>query len=211
MKKELETINEEFFKDVDVVMNTILPDPATLEYYQRLKNREILWNDDISEDIIMIANHIIRWNREDADLPVNERKSIRIWINSDGGDANTVMHVIDVIALSKTPVITIGMGKVYSAGGLLLMSGHKRLIFENTCCLIHDGYSGAFGTIGKVIDNIEFQKKLELKMKTYILDHTSISEEEYDKNYRRDWFMFSDEIIKYGVADEIVTQIDPLM
>ena len=32
-------------------------------------------------------------------------------------------------------------------------------------------------------------------------------EEEYLKNYRRDWFMFSDDIIKYGVADKIITDI----
>lgn len=211
MRRELESFDDSNFKDVDVLLDTRLPDPNMLEYYQRLKNREILWNDDISEDIVMIANHIINWNREDKDTPPCDRIPIRIWINSDGGDANTVMHVIDVIKMSRTPVITIGMGKVYSAGGLLLMAGHKRYIFENTCCLIHDGYSGAFGTIGKVIDNIEFQKKLELKMKNYILSQTKITEDEYDRNYRRDWFMFSDEIMKYGVADEIITQIDPLM
>ncbi|MDD5022255.1 MAG: ATP-dependent Clp protease proteolytic subunit [Endomicrobiaceae bacterium] len=211
MRKELEAFDDEYFKDVGVLMDTRLPEPTMLEYYQRLRNREILWNEDISEDTIMIANHIIAWNREDENIPTNDRKPIRIWINSDGGDANTVMHIIDVIKLSKTPVITIGMGKVYSAGGLLLMSGHKRLIFENTCCLIHDGYSGTFGTVGKVIDNIEFQKRLEHKMKEFIINQTKITDEEYEKNYRRDWFMFSDEIIKYGIADEIITQIDPLM
>lgn len=30
---------------------------------------------------------------------------------------------------------------------------------------------------------------------------------EYDKNYRKDWWMMSDEIIKYGIADKIITDL----
>ena len=124
---------------------------------------------------------------------------------------DTVLHIIDMIYLSKTPVYTIGMGRVYSAGGLLLMAGHKRYIFQHTSCLIHDGSSGAIGSIGKMLDNLEFTKELEKRMKQYILSSTRISEEQYDQNYRRDWFMFSEEMIELGIADEIVADIDTIL
>lgn len=199
------------FDDVQELMEENLPDPSLLEYYRRLKNREILWNDDIDDATIDIAMYIKKWNTEDKGLPVEARKPIKIFINSDGGSADTVLHIIDMIRLSKTPVHTIGMGRVYSAGGLLLMAGHKRYIFPHTSCLIHDGSSGAIGSIGKMLDNLEFTKELEKRMKDYILSSTRITEEVFDRNYRRDWFLFSEEMIELGIADEVITDIDTIL
>lgn len=201
----------EDFEDVQCLMDEALPDPSLLEYYRRLKKREILWNDEIDDATIDIALYIRKWNEEDKGIDPKDRKPIKILINSDGGGVDTAMHIIDMIMLSKTPVITIGMGRVYSAGGLLLMAGHKRFIFPHTSCLIHDGSSGAIGNIGKLLDNLEFTKELEKRMKQYILSRTHISEEQYDQNYRRDWFLFSDEMIDLGIADEIVSDIDTIL
>ena len=202
---------EEDFEDVSGLLDETLPDPTLLEYYRRLKKREILWNDEIDDTTIDIALYIKKWNEEDRGIPVGMRRPIKIFINSDGGSVDTVLHIIDMIGLPKTPVYTIGMGRVYSAGGLLLMAGHKRYIFQHTSCLIHDGSSGAIGSIGKMLDNLEFTKELEKRMKQYILSSTHISEEQYDQNYRRDWFMFSDEMIELGIADEIVADIDTIL
>lgn len=209
-KKLMDEFNEDF-SDMEGLFDTTLPDPTMVEFYRRLKNREILWNDDIDDATIDIALYIKKWNDEDKDLAIEDRQPIKIFINSDGGYVATVLHVIDMIHLSKTPVYTIGMGRVYSACGLLLMAGHKRYIFPHTSCLIHDGSSGAIGSIGKMIDNLEFTKELEKRIKQYILSSTRITEEIYDQNYRRDWFMFSEEIIKLGIADEIVTDIDTIL
>lgn len=202
---------EEDFIDVSELMDTHLPEPAMLEYYRGLKNREIEWNGDIEDGTLDIAHYIRKWNREDRGIEPEKRKPIRILINSDGGSVDVVMNIIDTIRLSKTPVYTIGLGRVYSAGGLLLMAGHLRYIFEHTSCLIHDGSSGAIGSIGKMLDNLEFTKELERRVKKYILSVTKIDEEVFDKNYRRDWFLFSDEMIELGIADEIVTDLDTIL
>lgn len=205
---------EEFsgdFMDIEAVLDTSLPDPSMVELYRRLQKREILWNADIDDSTIDVALYIKKWNAEDKGATPENRKPIKIFINSDGGSVDTVLHIIDMIRLSKTPVYTIGMGRVYSAGGLLLMAGHKRYIFPHTSCLIHDGSSGAIGSIGKMLDNLEFTKELEKRMKEYILSSTHITEEVYDRNYRRDWFMFSEEMIELGIADEIVSDIDTIL
>lgn len=211
MNKKLAAEFEDDFVDMAGVLDTSLPEPGLLELYRRLRKREIVWNEDIDDATIDIALYIKKWNEKDKGVDVNERKPIKIFINSDGGSVDTVLHVIDMIRLSKTPVYTIGMGRVYSAGGLLLMAGHKRYIFSHTSCLIHDGSSGAIGSIGKMLDNLEFTKRMEEKMKQYILTSTHITEEMYDQNYRRDWFMFSEEMIELGIADEIVTDIDTIL
>lgn len=207
-KPDICTEFESDFEDVGGLLDTTLPEPVMLEYYRGLKNREIEWNDDIDDHTLEVAHYIRKWNREDYGLEPEKRKPIKIFINSDGGSVDAVMHVVDTILLSKTPVITVGLGRVYSAGGLLLMAGHKRYVFEHTSCLIHDGSSGAFGNIGKVLDNLEFTKELEKRVKKYILDRTKIDSATYDNNYRRDWFMFSEEMINLGIADEIVKDLD---
>lgn len=201
----------EDFEDIGELMESTLPPPELVDFYRGLNNREIVWNDVISDCTISIPLYIIKWNREDRDIPVEERKPIKIWINSDGGDTNVTLFLANVIALSKTPIITIGMGRSYSSGGLLLMAGHKRLIFDSTSVLIHDGSSGAIGDTGKVIDNLEFTKEMEVRVRDFILKHTQIPAELLDKNYRRDWFLFSEDVIKYGIADKIITDIDEVI
>lgn len=188
-----------------------LPPPELVEFYRRLSDREIVWNDIITDCMIDVPLYIINWNKEDADVPIEERKPIKIFINTNGGDLSVTMLTASVIALSKTPVITIGMGRAYSGGALLLMSGHKRLIFDSTSVLIHDGSSGAIGDTGKVLDSLEFTKDSEDRVIQFILSHTRISSELMKENYRRDWYMFSEDAIYYGVADKIITDIDEIL
>ena len=197
--------------DVKTLSKTDLPDYYLLSFYKRLANREIFWNCDVDTDLVDFSWQILEWNREDKDILIENRKPIIIYINSDGGCLNSTMNFIDMIKLSKTPVITIAMGKAYSAGGLLLMAGHKRYIFKDTTFLLHDGSTGAFGSVSKVVDSLEFTQKTEKRMKEFILANTKINEDLYDKNYRRDWFMFSDEIIKYGVADKIIIDLSEIL
>lgn len=185
----------------------VLPDPNLLQFYTDLANRRITWNDDVTEDILGLADYIIQWNEEDKDIEVEKRKPIKIFINTSGGDSGATMCLIDVIEASKTPVYTIGLDRCYSAGGYILMAGHKRMIFKNTSFLLHDGFTDIGGSIGKFADTAAFIEKQEDYVRDFVTRRTKITEEEYLKNYRRDWFMFSDDIIKYGVADKIITDI----
>lgn len=197
--------------DVAKLMDTTLPDPTLLEYYRMLEKREIFWNAEVDDSILELAMAIRKWNAQDKDIPIDKRNPIKIFINSDGGSVDVILNIIDMIELSKTPVYTIGMGRVYSAGGLLLMAGHKRYIFKHTSCLIHDGSSGAVGSIGKLIDNLKFTERIETIISDYILCHTKIPKEMYNENYRRDWFLFSDDMIEFGIADEIISDIDSIV
>ena len=191
--------------DIGGVSNLQLPDPALVEYYERLQKREILLNSEINDYFVEIYYNILKWNREDIQnkIPKEECKPIKIYINSDGGVVSAVMTIIDLCLMSYTPIITIGLGKCLSSGGLLLMAGHKRYILPNTTVLIHDGSSGAVGDVGKLIDNLEFTKDSEARIRDYILSRTKIDKDELDKNYRKDWWIFAEDAVKYGIADEI--------
>lgn len=199
-------------KDMSECANIKLPDPTLLDYYKRLNRREILINQEIDDGIVEWTQEIIEWNREDNGIDVSKRTPIKIFINSNGGSLNAIMELITLCNLSKTPVIAIGMGKCYSAGGLLLMGVPKgnRYILSTTEALVHDGSTGSMGDTGKVLDDLEYTKKTEESTKKFILEHTNISSELYDKNYRRNWWLDSNEIIQYGLADHVIKNIEEL-
>ena len=212
-------MNKDYFeidvmKDMGECANVKLPDPTLLDYYKRLKRREILINQEIDDGIVEWTQEIIEWNREDKDIKdISQMTPIKIFINSNGGSLNAIMELITICNLSKTPVYTIGMGKCYSAGGLLLIGIPKgnRYILSTTEALVHDGnMSGYGGDTGKVIDDLEQTKKNEEKVKEFILSRTKISEDLYDKNYRKNWWLDSSEIIKYGLADHVIENIEEL-
>jgi len=189
----------------------VLPEPDLLDFYNRLSRRQIFWNTEIDESLVDMSMQIIQWNSEDKDKNQEDKIPIKIYINSNGGCLTSVMNFINLIKLSKTPVYTIAMAKAYSSGGLLLMAGHKRFVFPDTTCLIHNGSTGAYGDTGKVMDNLEFTQKLEERVKKYILSNTKISIKQYEKNYRRDWWLFAEECIDIGVADVIITNLDEII
>lgn len=203
----------EFGKSYEEMANIKLPDPTLLDYYNRIANREIWINTDIDEAVVEWTQQILQWNREDKDIEPSERKVIKVFINSNGGCLNSIMHLITILQMSTTPVMTIGLGKCYSSGGLLLMSGNKgmRYIFDTTSVLIHDGGTGSASDTGKFIDYAEYVKMTEQRTKDYILKNTKITEDEYDKNYRRDWWILGDEVIRLGVADKIITSLDEIL
>lgn len=203
----------EFGKSYEEMANIKLPDPTLLDYYNRIANREIWINTDIDEAVVEWTQQILQWNREDKDIEPSERKVIKVFINSNGGCLNSIMHLITILQMSTTPVMTIGLGKCYSSGGLLLMSGNKgmRYIFDTTSVLIHDGGTGSASDTGKFIDYAEYVKMTEQRTKDYILKNTKITEKDYDRNYRRDWWILGDEAIRLGVADKIITNLDEIL
>ena len=161
-----------------------LPDPGYYQYYRNLDSRRIIINSKCDENLIADANMILLWNEEDFGKPIEERTPIKIMINTNGGDVSAAMHLVDIISVSKTPVYTIGLGLVYSAGALIFIAGHKRMIFKNTTMLIHDGMIAVGESAGKFCDAAKFLEEQNKRINKFITSRTKISEEEINQKYR---------------------------
>ena len=211
-KKSLFNFNECILPMIEDIYDLQLPSPHSVIEWNGLQNREIHINYDIDEEIIDVGLQIINWNNQDdeSNIPINERKPIKIYINSNGGDLLSTFNLIDIINISKTPVYTIGMANCYSSGGLLLLSGHKRLIFPNTTFLLHDGYTDDNNSLGKVMDKVKFTEKIETKVRDYVISKTKINKNLYNKKYREDWYLLANEMIELGIADEIISDISQI-
>ncbi|MFJ9382231.1 ClpP family protease [Peribacillus sp. NPDC101481] len=185
--------------------------PDSLEEYQfylGLKERKIYYNYDVDTTIVnKIVYWIQEWNREDEELniPIDKRKTIQIYITSDGGDVVAGFSAIDAIKSSKTKVETIGVGSCVSMGALLLISGHYRKAYPNTIILIHDGSMSVQSTSKKAKNTMNFYDRLDNRIKKFVVENTNISEELYAEKEDEEWYMFAnDEGLSLGIVHEII-------
>lgn len=51
-----------------------------------------------------------------------------------------------------------------------------------------------------------YKKQIE-DMKSYVLERTSIDEKTFNKNRSKDWYLTEEELKKYNVVDEIISDI----
>lgn len=176
-----------------------------LFYLKDLKQRKFYLNSEISTDSIGdIVRNIMQINKEDKDVQPESRQPILLYISSNGGYVDAGFELIDAIETSKTPVYTINLGVEYSMAFIVGLAGHKRYALKNSKFLMHDGSNFVYGSGAKVQDQIDFQKRVESRIKNFIISHSRISEQQYDEKLRVEWYMFADEAKENGFVDKII-------
>ena len=197
--------------------NLQLLDPFYLEYYKDLDTRKIFITSDIDESVILDARNILRWNAEDekAGIPVEERKKIIVYILSYGGALDVCMMISDIMKMSKTPIVTINLGVAASAACVILMSGTPgyRYCLKHSWGLIHQGSSsgGSGGSYAEIQAQSQNYKKLIEMLKEIILDRTKIDTKTYNKYKSKEWYVYSEDMINYGIVDKVVDSIDEII
>lgn len=179
-----------------------------IDYYQSFNDRNLLIG-EIGYEISVAVDSVIRfWNKVDdeAKIPVEERKPIKIYIQSPGGMLTSTFTMIDSIKLSKTPVYTIAMGETYSGGFFTFLAGHKKFAYPHASFLYHEGATANGGDANKFRNFAKFYEIQLEKLRQVVLDNSSISEEEYEKHIKDDWWLTAEEAVEYGIADEILTE-----
>lgn len=148
------------------------------------------------------------WNQYDNEnnIPVEKRKPIMIYIDSNGGDLCATFTMIDAIHMSKTPVWTINMGAAYSGGFFTFIAGHKRFAYPHSSFLYHEGSAQTGGTSGQFENFSTFYKKQLSQLKSIVLEHTKISNELYEEKKREDWWIDANEALELGICDEIIKE-----
>lgn len=168
-------------------------------------NRNIVLTDIDASIGDSVNSYIQFFNRIDQEkkIDVNKRTPIKIYIDSNGGSLTACFTIIDAITMSKTPVWTINIGKAYSAGFFIFITGHKRFAYPNSSFLFHEGSTGIYQDANKFKNYADFYKQQLEQLREITLEHTQIEPEEYDKHVKDDWWFDVNEALKYGVTDKI--------
>jgi ATP-dependent Clp protease protease subunit len=177
-----------------------------------LVNRKLIINSTIDESLIeIVCMQILKFNEEDSireSMEVGfDRKEnpILIFLNSHGGEVVNSLAAIGMFEMSKTPIVTIGLGHVSSAAAVILLSGHRRLCLPYTQIMIHEISGRAEGKINRLSDYLDESKNLQTLYNKIIMAKTKISKQQLDEAYtlNKDWTFGFKEAKRLGVVDDL--------
>lgn len=200
--------NHKGYYDIDIDIEKALLDSGMVDeifYLKDLKQRKLFLNTDVEQlSIGEIVKHIMQYNKEDIGVEPDKRTPIILYVSSNGGEVDSGFELIDVIMASKTPVFTVNLGYQYSMGFLIGLAGTKRFAMRNAKFLMHDGSNFVYNSGAKAQDQMEFQRRVEDRIKQYILSRSKITSKEYDSKLRVEWYLFADEAKDKGFCDYII-------
>ena len=135
---------------------------------------------------------------------------VQMYISTWGGSAADMFSVYDLIRSmrGKVPVHTIGLGKVMSAGVVLLASGEKghRKIGANCRVMFHGVQAGHAGTIFNLENEMEEAKWTQERYIKALVKETNMSLGYLKKLIDRklNVYFSAEEAVELGIADEII-------
>lgn len=193
--------------------NLQLPTPSLLQYYLDRKARVVWIDKDIDSDLFNEIRQIIQYNREDEKnkIPVEERTPIRLFIQSYGGTLDSCFSLLDVMKISTTPLYTYNFGTAMSAAALIYINGHKRFAMPKSTVLLHSRSGGSSGGYEQVVAQTENYKRLMDMLKENILEHSTIDKAYLTKQMKKEWYIYIDQQIQYGLTDTVIDNIAQLV
>jgi len=136
----------------------------------------------------------------------DEKKDIRLYINSPGGSVTAGLAVYDTMQYVKPDVSTICVGIAASMAATLLAAGAKgkRFILSNSEVLLHQVMGGAEGQAIEIEIAARQIIRVKERINTILAKHTGQKLEKLERDTDRDFWMDAEETKKYGIVDEII-------
>ena len=181
-------------------------DPIMYQYFnQLLKKRTIVLNAEIDESILETVVLPLKDFEQDED----KSTPVKLILNTPGGSVADGLMLCNIIDNYKKPLDIIVPSYSCSMGTIILCSGNKnpnvtKKAYPFSFALFHSGQTYVGGESTSVEDVMNFNKGVDNKIKDYIITNTNITEELYDAHHRKQWYISADEMLQYGLIDEII-------
>lgn len=134
-------------------------------------------------------------------------KDIWLYINSPGGEINSMFSIFDTMQYIKPDVCTLAYGKAASAGSFILAAGAKgkRCALPNANIMIHEFSGGNTGRYHQIANQFEQSQKLNEKLNKYYVEFTGQKLKTIEKDMKVDHYMSAEEALEYGLIDSVQT------
>ena len=139
-----------------------------------------------------------------------EENTINFCISTWGGDALGMFAIYDLMRMIKKdcPISTFAIGKVMSAGVLLLAAGTKgkRKIGKNTRIMIHSIRGGHYGPVHLLENEMKETRWVQEQHINAIVTETNLTKRDLKKmlDKKVDVYLNAEEAVKMGIADIII-------
>ena len=170
-----------------------------------------LFSEVVDEKITEIIHGLLFMNEMNKleEDPKN-RRDIEFYLSTYGGSADDMFALYDMMKIVEedTDIVTIGMGKVMSAGVLILAAGTKgkRKIGRNCRVMIHSVIAGNHGSLPNLINEMEAIQDLQELYIERLVEETNMTKKQMKKllEQKVNIYLSAEEAVKHGIADIIV-------
>lgn len=176
------------------------------DYFQELQttqhDRIVFLSGDVNEhSISSVITQVIGLANASA-------APIHLIVSTYGGSVDEMFSLYDTMKFIPCPIVTVGLGKVMSAGVLLLASGEKgkRLIGKNARIMMHPVSGGSFGNVFEAINDARELQRMHILMVELLVKETTMTKDQVEKVMKagHDQYITPVEAIKMGIVDKII-------
>lgn len=167
-----------------------------------------LFSDVVDEKIAELVHALLYLN--EINRVKKQDKPIEFYLSTYGGSADDMFALYDVMRQIResTEIHTIGLGKVMSAGVLLLASGTKgkRKIGKYCRVMIHSVIGGSHGSLPNLANEMEAMQQIQKDYIDALVEETSMSKKDLKKLLERkvNVYLSAEEAVELGIADIII-------
>jgi len=172
--------------------------------------RSIMFVGEVSEeraaDLVSALLVLSQTKEPDAE----RAEPIKLYVSTYGGSADEMFGIYDIVNYCKKfcDIETIGLGKVMSAGTLMLASGTKgkRKIGRHCRVMIHAVNGGQVGDIHNLQNELEQTVGLQDSYIQALSNETNMTKRQIQTliNRKVNVYLSAEEAIEKGLADEIL-------
>tara|TARA_A100001515_G_scaffold145081_1_gene151865 strand:+ start:3786 stop:4466 length:681 start_codon:yes stop_codon:yes gene_type:complete len=156
--------------------------------------------------LITMSEPLVSLDEEEPEKP----DDITFYVSTYGGSADDMFSIYDVMNFAKKrcDIVTCGLGKVMSAGVLLLAAGTKgkRKIGKNCRVMIHAVSAGNIGTIHNLANELDEIQNLQEAYIDAIVENSNFTKRTLKKLMDRkvNVYLSAEEAIEHGIADILI-------
>jgi ATP-dependent Clp protease protease subunit len=129
---------------------------------------------------------------------------INLRIHSQGGEVFSALSIIDIMSQLNCEVHTYVDGCAASGAAMIALHGKKRFIGKNSFMLLHQLRGSQSGKFEDMQDEIKNSEKIMKLIRQMVKERSKIETKEIDEILKHEWWLNSEECLKYGIVDEII-------
>ena len=169
-----------------------------------------LFCDVTEEKVAEVVHGLLYLDHLYANSKPEKRKPIDFYVSTYGGSADDMFSLYDTMRMVRenNEIHTVGMGKVMSAGVLILAAGTqgKRKIGKNCRIMIHSVIGGNHGSLHNMVNEMEAIEQLQEMYCDALISETKLSRKQLRKMLERkvNVYLTAEEAVELGIADIII-------
>ena len=205
-----ESVSEEKGKIVLIDPTSLLGDPDQVMAAEPDLRILGLFADVAEEKVGELVHALLYLDEVNRVSKEENKKPLKFYISTYGGSADDMFALYDIMRIVRenSEIHTVGLGKVMSAGVLLLASGTKgkRMIGRNCRVMIHSVIGGNHGSLHNMMNEMEAIEELQDMYCDCLVSETKLTRSKLKKMLERkvNVYLSAEQAVELGIADIII-------